>query len=60
MYLVAGGGGAKIFPMAEAYPKAKTAALMAISLDPGLGDAHGTLAMVHQWFSGYILDTETA
>jgi tetratricopeptide (TPR) repeat protein len=49
-YLVAGRGGAALFSMAEAMPKAKAAAQKAISIDPGLGDADRTLAMVHAWF----------
>ncbi len=49
-YLVGGGGGMTVLPMAEAMPKAKAAALKAISLDPRLGEGYGTLALVHAWF----------
>ena len=37
-------------PPAEAWPKAKAAALKALELDPGLGEAHMSLAVVRTWY----------
>lgn len=39
-------GAAELMPMREAFPKAKSAALKALELDPNLGEAHSILAGV--------------
>ena len=51
-------------PIQEAYPKAKAAALHALSLDPSLGEAHTSLALVkwlHDWdLAGFRTEIATA
>ena len=37
-------GGAELMPMSEVFPKAKSAALKALELEPDLGEAHSVLA----------------
>lgn len=51
-------------PIQEAYPKAKAAALHALSLDPTLSEAHASLALVkwlHEWdLAGFRTEIATA
>lgn len=39
-----------LLPAAEAIPRAKAEVQRAITLDPGLGDAHGILALLECWY----------
>jgi TolB-like protein/DNA-binding winged helix-turn-helix (wHTH) protein/Tfp pilus assembly protein PilF len=49
-YVVMGGNGQK--PLSEVVPRAKPALARALELDPNLGEAHATLALLHSEISG--------
>jgi TolB-like protein/tetratricopeptide (TPR) repeat protein len=49
-YVIIGGNGQK--PLSEVVPRAKAALTRALELDPNLGEAHATLALLHSEISG--------
>ena len=50
VYLAGGGVGLSLFRGIDVLPKAKFHAEKAIALDPGLGQAYGTLGLLRTWF----------